>query len=200
MDYQLRLKCGTPPASMALLLVNAASEFELFADGVTVGSGTDWTVSKELYVPADFQTLAARVRSSGDGSLAGLLVSMPTLGLLSDGSWKCSSDTASYGLSNEWLAPGFNDREWTEALGKGYVGERPVTHRCASATSVGRNRQPPSIRVAGLGLDVGCWLLAVGCWLLAVGCWILDVGCWVLDAGCWMLGVGCWVVGVRCWM
>lgn len=60
---------------------------------------------------------------------------MPTLGLVSDATWKCSSDEAAYGATTEWTQPTFNDLAWDDAYSKGYSGQAPWGVRYLSTYS-----------------------------------------------------------------
>lgn len=71
LNYQVRLRCGELVGDLALALVNAASSFELYVDGVRTASADDWTLSKELYVSRTFQVISIRGSNFGDGTLAG---------------------------------------------------------------------------------------------------------------------------------
>ena len=69
-------------------------------------------------------------KNYGDGTLAGILVSLPALGLSSDVRWRCSSDTGKYGASVDtslaWTKNEFDgDYLWDDAIAKGYVGSKP---------------------------------------------------------------------------
>jgi len=110
------------PPSSVYAHVSADSYFELYADGVRMGTGMDWADTVRVEVPIDYKMLAVHaVCYSGQG---GLLLSLSDGSVSSEYSWKC---TKMY--YDEWMETGFDDHNWMPAKAEGAHGMAPWGHR-----------------------------------------------------------------------
>ena len=76
----------------------------MFADGKSLGKDSDWTKPTTYLVPANTRVLS--VAGKDTGSQFGIIGST-SHGLVTDETWKCSSDPHS-----EWNSPDFDDQDW----------------------------------------------------------------------------------------
>ena len=142
-DYEIRMQCAPASGDTTLMLVNAANSFAMYVDGRYLGSGSDWTHTVRLNLPADFSTIAIVAQSfSGEHSAGnetesttGLLVSIPSLGMVSSSEWKCFGEVGNMGAPSGWKDPNFNDYLWDDAVARGYTGEDPWGLRYVSGYS-----------------------------------------------------------------
>jgi hypothetical protein len=141
LDYEVRVLCGQSTATTFPVLANVASSFTLYGDGVHLASAADWTTMVEAQVPADVSVLAIAANSSGDGSLGGVLLSLPTLNIGTSRLWKC------IGLVNEdtappagWAGVAFNAALWDDAVVQGFNGAAPWGTQYVDSFSLSSNR------------------------------------------------------------
>ena len=80
------------------------NEMEIFADGQSLGKDKDWKKPTTYLVPANTRVLS--VAGKDAGSQFGIIGST-SHGLVTDETWKCSSD-----LHSEWNSPDFDDQDW----------------------------------------------------------------------------------------
>ena len=94
---------------------------EMFADNTSLGDDNDnWEDPFTYKVPADTRVISVIGRNRQDGSpYAGILGSTSN-GLLTNETWKCSSD-----LYPGWNSPDFDDRDWPFAKVVGKHGDPP---------------------------------------------------------------------------
>ena len=90
---------------------------EMFADGKSLGVDGDWTVSSTYLIPGDTRVISVLGKDSGVAY--GILGSFSN-GLVTNESWKCSSD-----LYPGWNSPDFDDRHWPHAVVVGKHGVSP---------------------------------------------------------------------------
>lgn len=87
--------------------------------------GTDWSLTQEFIIPRDFQLIALRARAYNDGDAAGILLSIPLLGIVSGTAWRCVAyDEVASGPAT-WRTADYDDTEWSPAASKGYNGDSP---------------------------------------------------------------------------
>ena len=94
---------------------------EMFADNTSLGDDNDnWQVPFIYKVPGDTRVISVIGRNHDDGiPFAGILGSTSN-GLLTNETWKCSSD-----LYPGWNSPDFDDRDWPLAKVVGNHGDDP---------------------------------------------------------------------------
>ena len=81
---------------------------EMFADNTTIEhqNDNDWTIASIYQIPGDTKVLSLIGTNDPDGNKYGILGSTSN-GLLTNGTWKCSSVYYS-----GWNSPDFDDQEW----------------------------------------------------------------------------------------
>ena len=111
---------GTPPPSGSIT-VTADNAFEVFVNGVSVGSGSDWNVAGVF--PVDLATGdVVAVHATDAGGIAGFLAELKWDGgsAVTDGSWKVSATS-----ETDWETQVFNDTGWVAASTYGIYGVAP---------------------------------------------------------------------------
>ena len=93
------------------------NEMEIFADGQSLGTDIDWRKPTTYPVPANARVLS--VAGKDTGSQFGIIGST-SHGLVTDETWKCSSD-----LHSEWNSPDFDDQDWPLATVVANHGDYP---------------------------------------------------------------------------
>ena len=93
------------------------NEMKMFADGKSLGKDSDWTKPTTYLVPANTRVLS--VAGKDTGSQFGIIGST-SHGLVTDETWKCSSDPHS-----EWNSPDFDDQDWPLATVVANHGDDP---------------------------------------------------------------------------
>ena len=89
-----------------LITVTADNAFEVFVNGVSVGSGSDWMTAGLYPTDACRRVMWLRLHATDAGGIAGLLAEVAWDGgsAVSDGSWRVSTSGPS-----GWADPGFDD-------------------------------------------------------------------------------------------
>lgn len=91
---------------------------ELFADGKSLGKdNSNWGIADTFLVPGDTRVIS--VAGQHFGGAFGVIGSLSN-GLVTNGSWKCSSV-----LSPGWNSPDFDDQQWPFANVVGNHGDDP---------------------------------------------------------------------------
>ena len=93
------------------------NEMEIFADGKSLGKDSEWTKPTTYLVPANTRVLS--VAGKDTGSQFGIIGST-SHGLVTDETWKCSSD-----LHVGWNSPDFDDQDWPLAKVLANHGDKP---------------------------------------------------------------------------
>ncbi|CAH3146381.1 unnamed protein product [Porites lobata] len=91
---------------------------EMFADGQSLGTDSDWKIPTTYLVPGNTRVLSVVGRKTS-GKFFGIIGST-SHGLVTDGTWKCSSD-----LHVGWNSPDFDDQDWPLAKVVGINGDKP---------------------------------------------------------------------------
>jgi hypothetical protein len=99
--------------------MTADNAFRLYADGVLLGSGSNWPTTYSFSTDAS-EVLA--VYAWNWGGPVGILLST-SAGLVTDSTWKCID--AHLVTSADWYKPDFNDMSWPNAVVFGYNGVSP---------------------------------------------------------------------------
>ena len=110
---------------MTVALV-ADKEFELFADGKTVGNGEWWEPAKDTYrfrVPDNTKTFAVKLNGGNDARMG--LIGMFGDKLVTSSSWKCSATNT----DEDWMLPSYDDTNWGSAVEEGRNGILPWGER-----------------------------------------------------------------------
>ena len=79
---------------------------EMFADGQSLGKDSNWGDPTTYLVPGDTRVICVIGRNDPGGSPFGILGSTSN-GLLTNETWKCSSD-----FYPGWNSPDFDDLDW----------------------------------------------------------------------------------------
>ena len=83
-----------------------------YADGITVGSTSNWRIRSTFSISASTQLLAVEAYSAV--SACGIFAELSS-GIVADTSWRCLADAPS---SDSWKAnPDFDDSSWLNAVG-----------------------------------------------------------------------------------
>ena len=90
---------------------------EIFADGQSLGKDNDWRKPTSYLVPANTRVLS--VAGKDTGRQFGIIGST-SHGLVTDETWKCSSDQ-----HPGWNSPNFNDQDWPVARIVASHGDEP---------------------------------------------------------------------------
>ena len=90
---------------------------EMFADGRSLGKDGNWKVASTFVIPGDTRVVSVLGRDTG--VKFGILGSFSN-GLLTDESWKCSSNG-----SSGWNFPYFDDSPWPHAVVGAQHGDSP---------------------------------------------------------------------------
>ena len=101
--------------------MTADNAYEVFVNGVSVGSGSDWNVAGVF--PVDLATGdVVAVHATDAGGIAGFLAELKWSGgsAVTDASWKVSAT-----LETDWETQGFNDSGWVAASPYGIYGVAP---------------------------------------------------------------------------
>ena len=109
-----------PPVAGEITLT-ADNAFEVFVNGVSVGSGSDWQLAQ--VIPQDLGTGdVIAVAATDAGGIAGFLAEMVWDGgsAVSDGSWRVAASAPA-----GWETPGFDDSGWAAASTYGTYGVAP---------------------------------------------------------------------------
>ena len=93
------------------------NEMEIFADGRSLGTDSYWPNPTTYLVPGNTRVLS--VAGKDAGSQFGIIGST-SHGLVTDETWKCSSD-----LHSEWNSPDFDDQDWPLAKVVANHGDHP---------------------------------------------------------------------------
>ena len=80
------------------------NEMEIFADGQSLGTDGYWRKPTSYIVPGNTRVLS--VEGKDTGWQFGIIGST-SHGLVTDGTWKCSSS-----FSSGWNSPDFDDQDW----------------------------------------------------------------------------------------
>ena len=80
------------------------NEMEIFADGQSLGKDKNWKKPTTYLVPANTRVLSVAGKDRGGGFG---IIGSTSHGLVTDETWKCSSD-----LQSEWNSPDFDDQDW----------------------------------------------------------------------------------------
>ena len=91
---------------------------EMFADGQSLGTDSDWTKPTAYLVPGNTRVLSVVGRETTRNFFG--IIGSTSHGLVTDGTWKCSSD-----LHVGWNSPDFDDQDWPLAKVIAYHGHRP---------------------------------------------------------------------------
>ena len=91
---------------------------EMFADGQSLGTDSDRRNPTTYLVPGNTRVLSVAGKNTA-GSYFGIIGST-SHGLVTDGTWKCSSD-----LHVGWNSPDFDDQDWPLAKVVGINGGSP---------------------------------------------------------------------------
>ena len=91
---------------------------EIFADGQSLGKDSNWKNPTTYLVPGNARVLSVAGKNSG-GYIYGILGSTSN-GLLTNETWKCSSD-----LHPGWNSLYFDDRDWPLAKVVATNGDKP---------------------------------------------------------------------------
>ena len=94
------------------------NEREIFADGQSLGTDTDWSNPTTYLVPGNTRVLSVAGKDHGGGYL-GILGSTSN-GQVTNETWKCSSV-----LSPGWNSPDFDDQDWPFARVIANHGDHP---------------------------------------------------------------------------
>ena len=94
------------------------NEMEMFADGQSLGTDSDWSKPTTYIVPGNTRVLSVTGKDYGGGYL-GILGSTSN-GQVTNETWKCSSV-----LSSGWNSPDFDDQSWPLAKVIANHGESP---------------------------------------------------------------------------
>ncbi|KAF7361154.1 hypothetical protein MSAN_01147200 [Mycena sanguinolenta] len=122
---------------VATIIITADNEYTLYVNGVTIGSGTSWTVAQKYtvnFASAPTEIVLAVLATNTAASPAGLVVAMElnmvpsgrvncTAGtfVLSDAGWK-SIKTA---IPSGWQQPGFDDSAWPAVVAEAEYSAAP---------------------------------------------------------------------------
>ena len=112
---------ATPNAPSGAITLTADNAFEVFVNGVSVGSGSDWQLAQ--VIPQDLGTGdVIAVAATDAGGIAGFLAEMVWDGgsAVSDGSWRVAASAPA-----GWETPGFDDSGWAAASTYGTYGVAP---------------------------------------------------------------------------
>jgi VCBS repeat-containing protein len=103
------------------IVMTVDNGFEVFVNGVLVGSGSDWMTAQVIPVDLELGDVVA-VHATDTGGIAGLLAELSWDGgsAVSDGSWRVSTDG-----SGDWETVGFDDSGWDLASTYGTYGVAP---------------------------------------------------------------------------
>jgi len=93
---------------------------EMFADDTSLGDDNgEWHIPFTYKVPGDTRVISVIGRNAPGPKLFGILGSTSN-GLLTNETWKCSSD-----LYHGWTSPDFDDHDWPFAKVVGNHGDLP---------------------------------------------------------------------------
>ena len=90
---------------------------EIFADGQSLGKDSDWKTPATYHVPANTRVLSV---AGKDNSGKFGIIGSTSHGLVTDETWKCSSD-----LHSGWKSPYFDDQHWPLAKVVANHGDKP---------------------------------------------------------------------------
>jgi hypothetical protein len=112
---------GTSPSPAGEVTVTADNTYEVFVNGVSVGSGSDWYTAGNYVVGLTTGDVVG-IHATDTGGIAGLLAELTWVGgsAVSDGTWKVSTT-----LETDWATKTFNDVGWDGATEWGVYGVAP---------------------------------------------------------------------------
>ena len=90
---------------------------EIFADGRSLGTDSYWPNSTTYLVPGNTRVLSVAGKDAG---FQFGIIGSTSHGLVTDETWKCSSD-----LHSEWNSPDFDDQDWPLAKVVANHGDQP---------------------------------------------------------------------------
>ena len=90
----------------------------MFADCQSLGTDSDWKKPTTYLVPGNTRVLSVAGRNTAGGFFG--IIGSTSHGLVTDGTWKCSSD-----LHVGWNSPDFDDQDWPLAKVVGINGGFP---------------------------------------------------------------------------
>ena len=93
------------------------NEMEIFADGQSLGKDSDWTKPTTYIVPGNTRVLSVAGKDTGDPFG---IIGSTSHGLVTNETWKCSSDPPS-----GWNSPDFDDQGWPLAKVVANHGDSP---------------------------------------------------------------------------
>ena len=91
---------------------------EMFADGQSLGKDSDWKKPTTYLVPGNTRVLSVAGKNTAGGFFG--IIGSTSHGLVTDETWKCSSD-----LHSEWNSPDFDDQDWPLAKVIANHGDHP---------------------------------------------------------------------------
>ena len=115
-DVYFRKVLGTPSAPTDTIVASADNEMEVFVNGVSVATSSDWltatTVFADLAADDVVAVHATDLTGLGDGDIAGFIAQIDFDGAtaVSDASWKVSTS-----FVQDWETVGFDDLSWDAA-------------------------------------------------------------------------------------
>ena len=91
---------------------------EMFADGQTLGTDSNWVNPTTCLVPGNTRVLSVAGKDTARGFFG--IIGSTSHGLVTGKTWKCSSD-----LHSEWNSPDFDDQDWPLATVVANHGDYP---------------------------------------------------------------------------
>ena len=91
---------------------------EMFADCQSLGTDSDWKKPTTYLVTGNTRVLSVAGKNTAGGFFG--IIGSTSHGLVTDGTWKCSSD-----LHVGWNSPDFDDQDWPLAKVVGINGDFP---------------------------------------------------------------------------
>ena len=91
---------------------------EMFADGQSLGTDSNWRNPTTYLVPGNTRVLSVAGKDTAVGVFG--IIGSTSHGLVTDGTWKCSSD-----LHSGWNSPDFDDQDWPLAKVVANHGDNP---------------------------------------------------------------------------
>ena len=124
-DVYFRKELGTPSAATDTIVASADNEMELFVNGVSVATSSDWLTATTVFADLAAEDVIAVHATDLDvgGLIGGFIAQIEWDGntAVSDTSWKVTTSAPATGWNNK----GFDDSSWDGASSSGVFGASP---------------------------------------------------------------------------